>query len=87
MQRGKASHGWLDYAITGGVLRGPTAGTIHGLTNEQGLQRCPAREDGVGRQQEVERDPWTRRGEAAHHLGQAGNRSALPDTSRTRVRQ
>jgi hypothetical protein len=38
VQRGTNSHGWLDHAIvckiSGGVLRGPTAGTIHGLTDD-----------------------------------------------------
>jgi hypothetical protein len=39
------------------------------ITILQGLQGCPIREDGVGRQQEVERDSRTRRSEAAHDLG------------------
>ena len=38
VQRGQDSHGSLDYAIAckigGGVLRGPTAGSIHGLTDD-----------------------------------------------------
>ena len=38
VQRGKDSHGWLDHAIAckinGGVLWGPTAGQIHGLSDQ-----------------------------------------------------
>jgi hypothetical protein len=45
----------------------------------QGLHGRPAPEDGVGRQQEVERHPGTRIGEAAHDLRQAGNDLAVPE--------
>ncbi|WP_147707833.1 hypothetical protein [Microvirga massiliensis] len=38
VQRGRDSHGWQDYAIackiSGGVLQGPTAGTIYGRTDD-----------------------------------------------------
>ena len=38
VRREGESHGWLDHAIacqiSGGVLRGPTVGVIHGLTDD-----------------------------------------------------
>jgi hypothetical protein len=47
----------------------------------QGLHRRPAREDGVRRQQEVERGPRTCISEAAHDIRQSG---AFPGRSEAR---